>query len=458
MQKNLKNIPSVDKILSHPDVVELSEKFSNEKITALTREKLTYVRESIQSGKESLDISTIVEHIKQAAKIKWRPWPQKVINGTGIILHTNLGRSPISADASKAAEEASQNYSDLELNLNSGKRGSRQEHASNLLSDVTGAECGLVVNNNAAATLLALTSLTAGKEVIISRSEAVEIGGGFRIPDVLSQSGAKLIEVGTTNRTYWQDYDEAISEDTGAIMSIHASNFKLVGFTHQPTIREIVKVGTAKNIPVIHDVGSGSILDTGLFGLNPEPQPQESIKAGVDLCLFSGDKLLGGPQSGIIVGKKKYVNQLEKHPLARAFRIDKMNLAGLNATLTHYIKGEELSEIPIWRMISASRESLLVRAESILKKINASTSLVNIIDTKSAVGGGSLPGALQASIGLRISASNPDLFARSLRTYDFPLIGRIESDTNIIDVRTILENQDEYIPKAINEALKHQKE
>ena len=323
---------------------------------------------------------------------------------------------------------------------------------------MTGAECGLVVNNNAAATLLALTSLTAGKEVIISRSEAVEIGGGFRIPDVLSQSGAKLIEVGTTNRTYWQDYDEAISEDTGAIMSIHASNFKVVGFTHQPTIRELVKVGTSKNIPVIHDIGSGSILDTGLFGLNPEPQPQESIKAGVDLCLFSGDKLLGGPQSGIIVGKKKYVKQLEKHPLARAFRIDKMNLAALNATLTHYIKGEELCAIPIWRMISASRESLLVRAESILENIDASTSLVNIIDTKSAVGGGSLPGALQTSIGLRISASNPDLFARSLRTYDFPLIGRIESDTNIIDIRTILENQDEYIPKAINEALKHQKE
>ena len=304
MQKHLKNIPSIDKVLSMPDIRALLKEFSSDQVTNMARGKIAELRESILSGETPKDINQIVEDIKQAAHKKWRSWPNKVINGTGIILHTNLGRSPISDEALIAAREVSLNYTDLELNLASGKRGSRQHHISSLLCDLTGAEAGFVVNNNAAATLLALTALTSGKEVIVSRAEAVEIGGGFRIPDVLSQSGAKLIEVGTTNRTYGKDYSEAISDNTAAIMSIHASNFKVVGFTHQATISELVEIGRNKNVPVIHDVGSGSLLNTENFGLDAEPRPQDSIRAGADICLFSGDKLLGGPQAGIIVGKK----------------------------------------------------------------------------------------------------------------------------------------------------------
>ena len=300
MQKHLKNIPSIDKVLSMPDIRALFKEFSSDQVTNMARGKIAELRESILSGETPIDIDQIVEDIKQAAHKKWRSWPNKVINGTGIILHTNLGRSPISDEALIAAREVSLNYTDLELNLASGKRGSRQDHISSLLCDLTGAEAGFVVNNNAAATLLALTALTSGKEVIVSRAEAVEIGGGFRIPDVLSQSGAKLIEVGTTNRTYGKDYSEAISDNTAAIMSIHASNFKVVGFTHQATISELVEIGRNKNVPVIHDVGSGSLLNTENFGLDAEPRPQDSIRAGADICLFSGDKLLGGPQAGII--------------------------------------------------------------------------------------------------------------------------------------------------------------
>ena len=452
MQKHLKNIPSIDKVLSMPDIRALLKVFSSDQVTNMARDKIAELRESILSGETPKDINQIVENIKHAAHKKWRSWPNKVINGTGIILHTNLGRSPISDEALIAAREVSLNYTDLELNLSSGKRGSRQDHISSLLCDLTGAEAGFVVNNNAAATLLALTALTSGKEVIVSRAEAVEIGGGFRIPDVLSQSGAKLIEVGTTNRTYGKDYSEAISDNTAAIMSIHASNFKVVGFTHQATISELVEIGRNKNVPVIHDVGSGSLLNTENFGLDAEPRPQDSIRAGADICLFSGDKLLGGPQAGIIVGKKKYVQILARHPLARAFRIDKMNLAALSATLVHYVKGEELKKIPIWEMISASEENLRSRAMSILEQINCSFLSPDVISTRSAVGGGSLPGSSQPSIGLRLMTENPDEFARLLRESEFPTIGRIDSNNNILDMRTIRKHQDESLAVSINQS------
>ena len=457
MQKHLKNIPSIDKVLSNPDIAALFEKFSGEQVTNIARQKINALRESILSGETPQDIGQVIEDIKHTAHTQWKSWPNKVINGTGIILHTNLGRSPISDEALLAAKEASLNYTDLELNLGSGKRGSRQEHISNLLCDLTGAEAGLVVNNNAAATLLSLTALTSGKEVIVSRAEAVEIGGGFRIPDVLSQSGAKLVEVGTTNRTYGKDYSEATSENTAAILSIHASNFKVVGFTHQTTITELVEIGKDKNVPIIHDVGSGSLLNTGAFGLDPEPRPQDSIRAGADLCLFSGDKLLGGPQAGIIVGKKKYIQVLAKHPLARAFRIDKMNLAALSATLVHYVKGEELKKIPIWEMISAREEDLHSRATSVLAQIDTSGISAEITGTRSAVGGGSLPGSSQPSIGLRIMTKTPDKFAQLLRECEFPTIGRIDSDTNILDLRTILKNQDESLALSINESVRRLK-
>ena len=279
------------------------------------------------------------------------PAPRQVINATGVIIHTNLGRAPLSPAAIEAMTQAARGYTDLEMDLSTGRRGSRQAHLQSLLQQVTGAEEALAVNNNASAILLGLSALSVGKEVIVSRAEAVELGGGFRIPEVLKQSGAKLIDVGTTNRTYLRDYEDAITENTAALLKVHTSNFRVEGFTSEVEPSELVALSKEKGIPVLHDVGSGALLPTEAYGLAHEPTPQESIAAGVGLVFFSGDKLLGGPQSGMVVGTSELVRRLERHPLARAIRIDKMSLAGLTATLLHYLKQEAESEIPIWRMI-----------------------------------------------------------------------------------------------------------
>ena len=351
---NLRKIPSVDSILQHESVKRITEEINPEMVTALVREILQETRKRVSEGQTLPQNETIVDRVIEIASTRWKPWPQAVINATGVILHTNLGRSPISTESILSAGKASEGYSNLELDLATGKRGSRQAQVSQLISDLTGSEAAIIVNNNAAALMLGLASIANGKSVIVSRSEAVEIGGGFRIPDVLAQSGSRLVEVGTTNRTYAKDFEDAIDENTGALLSVHASNFKIVGFTHSPNIGELVKVGAKANVPVLHDVGSGCIVDATKYGLAKEPTPQESIDSGVDLCFFSGDKLLGGPQAGIVVGKKDCINKLSNHPLARAFRIDKMNLAALNETFLHYLRGDNETKIPIWRMISAS--------------------------------------------------------------------------------------------------------
>ena len=362
---NLRKIPSVDSILQHESVKRITEEINPEMVTALVREILQETRKRVSEGQTLPQNETIVDRVIEIASTRWKPWPQAVINATGVILHTNLGRSPISTESILSAGKASEGYSNLELDLATGKRGSRQAQVSQLISDLTGSEAAIIVNNNAAALMLGLASIANGKSVIVSRSEAVEIGGGFRIPDVLAQSGSRLVEVGTTNRTYAKDFEDAIDENTGALLSVHASNFKIVGFTHSPNIGELVKVGAKANVPVLHDVGSGCIVDATKYGLAKEPTPQESIDSGVDLCFFSGDKLLGGPQAGIVVGKKDCINKLSNHPLARAFRIDKMNLAALNETFLHYLRGDNETKIPIWRMISASTEDLLLRSEHI---------------------------------------------------------------------------------------------
>ena len=295
---------------------------------------------------------------------KWRKWfcqriedtvraePRRVINATGVIIHTNLGRAPLSRAAILAAEEAAQGYSNLEFDLESGTRGSRQARVQALLRQLTGAEAALVVNNNASAVLLGLSALAVGREVVVSRAEAVEIGGGFRVPDVLRQSGCVLVDVGTTNRTYVRDYEEAATDNTAAFLKVHASNFRVEGFTAEVTTGELAALGDRLGVATLHDVGSGSLLSTAKYGLAHEPTPQESIQAGMGLVFFSGDKLLGGPQAGIVAGKGELVGRLARHPLARAVRIDKLSLASLTATLVHYLKGEAEREIPVWRMIS----------------------------------------------------------------------------------------------------------
>jgi L-seryl-tRNA(Ser) seleniumtransferase len=389
MTTAFRSLPSVDRILSDERVQRLAERYSRQTVVELVRAQLDDARKAITSGAPSPDFDALVQAIQEKAEMRWRAWPRPVINATGVILHTNLGRAPLSHAAMEAVEHAARGYTDLELDLESGRRGSRQAHIARLLCEVTGAEAALVVNNNASAVLLGLAAVASGKEVIVSRGEAVEIGGGFRIPDVMRQSGATLVEVGTTNRTYARDYEAAITERTGAILTVHASNFRVMGFTHSPTTEELVELGRERSIPVLHDLGSGCLLDTTQFGLAHEPMPQDSIKAGVSLGFFSGDKLLGGPQAGIIVGRKDLVSVVSRHPLARAVRIDKLSMAALSATLMHYIREEATKKVPIWRMIAMSCDELEARANRWKVELGDQASVARGLST---IGGGSLPG------------------------------------------------------------------
>jgi len=347
-------------------------------------------------------------------------------------------------------EDVGRGYSNLEFDLASGNRGSRHVHIEGLLCRLTGAEAALVVNNNAAAVLLGLTALAKRKEVIVSRGQAVEIGGGFRIPDVMRQSGAKLVEVGTTNCTYIADYEQAINPRTAALMRVHSSNFRLVGFTNEVTLEELVAIGKKHHLMVFDDLGSGSLLDTTNFGLAPEPMVQQSVKAGVALTFFSGDKLLGGPQAGIIVGEKQYIDKLKKHPLARAVRIDKTRLAGLAATLIHYLKGEAVSKIPVWQMIAAPLKEIEKRARVWTKSLGENA---KVIDGETMVGGGSLPGGSLPTKLVAIGGGSKKVqsIARQLRLSDVPVIARIDKDTLLLDPRTVLPEEDEIIVKELKE-------
>ena len=322
------------------------------------------------------------------------PTLQPVINATGVIVHTNLGRAPLSEAAVKAITAVSGQYNTLEYDPIKGQRGSRNLHSEHYLKRLTEAEAAFVVNNAASGVLIMLTALCQGREVIISRSQLVEIGGGFRIPDVMAQSGAKIVEVGTTNRTHLRDYANAINENTGAILVAHQSNFKIIGFTTEPSLTELAELAHQHDIPLLYDQGSGVMLDVAPYGLEPEPTVQEGLTAGCDLIVFSGDKLLGGPQAGIFVGKEKYVSQLKQHPLARAIRADKMCLAGLGATLSAYLTNKVYSEVPVWRMISRPLQELEEEADTWAARLQEQGIVAEAIAGESTVGGGSLPGGL----------------------------------------------------------------
>ena len=345
--------------------------------------------------------------------------------------------------------DAASGYSDLEFDLHRGQRGSRQAHVNSLAAQVSGAEAALVVNNNASAVMLGLAALARGKEVIVSRGEAVEIGGGFRIPGVLAQSGARLVEVGATNRTYLSDYESAIGDETGAILKVHASNFRITGFTHEATIDELAALGRERDLPVLHDLGSGCLLDATQFGLAYEPTVQDSIDAGCGLSFFSGDKLLGGPQAGIIAGDRELVRRLSEHPLARAVRIDKLSLAALAATLLHYLKGEAVKEIPVWRMIAASESHLKERAEALRTAIGDAAS---IAPGRSAIGGGSLPGETLPTWLVALEG-NPDAMADALRQADPPVVARIEDGKLVLDPRTIMAEEEDALVKTVRLAV-----
>ena len=443
----LRNIPSVERVLSSDTLAWEMKAYSREWILSLVRQELDRARASVMTGAEAPSVEDMAQATKRVIENMNRPAPRPVINATGVVIHTNLGRAPLSRAATEAAINAAHGYSNLEFDLGNGRRGSRQAHLQNLLQEVTGAEAGLVVNNNASAVLLGLSALAAGKEVVVSRGEAVEIGGGFRVPDVLSQSGATLVDVGTTNRTYARDYETAISPQTGAFLKAHASNFRVEGFTAFVEPAELVALGAGHGIPVLHDVGSGALLPTENYGLAHEPTPQESVAAGVGLTFFSGDKLLGGPQAGIVVGSRDLVNRLERHPLARAFRIDKMSLASLIATLMHYLRGEAEREIPIWRMISAPVQILEERAESWKTAVaDRGQAGARVEAGRSAIGGGSLPGETLPTKLLSLDCGSipggPEGLMQRLRAADPPVIGRIEDGRVLLDPRTVLPDQE----------------
>jgi L-seryl-tRNA(Ser) seleniumtransferase len=392
-----------------------------------------------------------VDSIHSELQALEQPSLRPVINASGIILHTNLGRAPLSKEAMTAMEMVATGYCNLEFDLDSGARGSRDVHIEKLLCQLTGAEAALVVNNNASAVLLALTALAKRKEVIVSRGQAVEIGGGFRIPDVMRQSGAKLVEVGTTNCTYIHDYEQAISPQTAALLRVHASNFRVEGFTHSVAIEEMVALGKKHDISVLDDLGSGCLLDTTTFGLAPEPMVQQSVSLGVELACFSGDKLIGGPQAGIIVGRKALVDKLKRHALARAMRIDKIGLAGLAATLIHYLKGEALEKIPVWRMISVPLDEVDRRARLWAKALG---DLAQVVEGETMVGGGSLPGSTLTTrlvaIGGKQGQRNTVIsLARKLRHHAPPVIGRISDDVLLLDPRTVLGEEDDMVLQAL---------
>lgn len=414
--------------------------------TEAARTVLARARDCAAGGEPAPAIHALLGLVRAEASARSTPSLRRVINATGVILQTNLGRAPLSERAISAMNAVATGYTNLEFDLEAGARGSRHNHVRDLIRATTGAEDGMVVNNNAAALLMALQVFAAGREVIISRGQAVEIGGGFRIPDVLRQSGAVLAEVGTTNRTYTRDYEAAWNERTAAILRVHSSNFKVVGFTAEAALADLAAVAHRNGGLLIDDLGSGCLVDTTRFGLAHEPAVRESIAAGADLALFSGDKLLGGPQCGIIAGRGDLVDELRRHPLARALRVDKLTIAALDGTLRSYIEGTEAAEIPIWRMLSLTPASLKRRAA---RWARAAADASSAAPSESMVGGGSLPGEGVPTWCCALTVASPDRLARQLRERPVPVLGRIADGVLLLDPRTVAPEDDLLVREAL---------
>jgi len=414
---------------------------------------LDEARQRVLGGAACPAMAEVLSAVADRLAALAQPTLQLVINATGVIIHTNLGRAPLSAATIAAMQQAAVGYSNLEYDLEQGQRGSRYAHAEGLLCRLTGAEAALLVNNNAGAVLLALSALAQGREVVISRGQLVEIGGGFRIPDVMAQSGALLREVGTTNRTRLRDYEAAIGEQTALLMRVHTSNFKIIGFVQQVELDELVRLGRERRLPVVDDLGSGTLLDTSPYGLTHEPTVQESVAAGADIVTFSGDKLLGGPQAGIIVGRGELVERLRRHPLTRALRVDKTAIAGIQANLLHYLKGEAAREIPVWRMIALPLAELEARAQALAAQAARLGVAAQVVDGQSTIGGGSLPGEMLPTRLVALPVRGADALARALRRGQPAVVGRIEDDRLLLDLRTVLPGQDEALAGCLARAL-----
>ena len=452
MKELLRKIPKVDELLRNPALAEVAEQYGDRAVTEAIRAEMDALRQGIlhQQITDMPELSALCQKISRRVQRGSLPSFRRVINGTGIILHTNLGRACLSEHAAQAVWEASRAYSNLEYDLATGKRGSRYSHVEDILCHLTGAESALVVNNNAAAVLLILSALTQGGEVPVSRGELVEIGGSFRIPEIMSSCGARLKEVGATNKTHLRDYKNAINEQTKALMKVHTSNYRIVGFSETPALPDLVELGHNYNLPVIEDLGSGCLLDLKQFGIHDEPSVQDSIRAGVDVVSFSGDKLLGGPQAGIILGRKKYLDILKKHPLNRAMRVDKMTLAALEATLRSYENGNG-EEIPVLAMLEAKPEALLRKAEKLAAMLKAAGIPTEILPTEGRVGGGSVPNHSLPSYAVAFDGE-VNALEETLRLGLQPIIGRIHEGRYLLDVRTLFEEDFPVIVEAVKEA------
>ncbi len=462
---NLRNIPAIDELLVMPQMQDLLKRYNREFIMEKLRRAVEESRQELRLNGRDSNKKELAESILNRLDIliaaATQGTLQKVINGTGVVLHTNLGRAPLGQRALAYLNEIGQNYNNLEFNLENGERGSRYQHVEELLIALTGAEAGLVVNNNAAAVLLGLTALARDKEVIVSRGQLIEIGGAFRIPDVMKQSGARLVEVGTTNKTYISDYAQAINDDSALLFSAHTSNYKIVGFSEEVKLNDLVTLGKERNIPVMHDLGSGILYDLGEWGLKDEPTVRASVDSGADIISFSGDKLLGGPQAGIIVGKQKYINAMKKNQLTRALRVDKLNIAALEGTLLEYLSGNPLQAIPILKMLTATGQDLWARAEGLREALKDKLELsgtiqsINVVETEDMVGGGAYPTYKMPGYGVQIAFQEIQLetVARQLREMSPALLTRKQEDKMLISVRTLLEGDDDALLAIMGKVL-----
>ncbi len=468
MNKNLlyRSIPKVDVLLESQTIQEMIERYSRDSVMEAIRAEMDNLRAFIggcdEEDKAQEQIALLVSHIGDAVEKMHTPNMKKVINGTGTILHTNLGRAPISREHMKKAFDIVTGYSNLEYNLEEGRRGERYSHFEKLLCKITGAEAAMAVNNNASSVLLILSSLAKGGEVIVSRGELIEIGGKFRIPDVMTQSGATLVEVGTTNKTHVSDYEENITEETKALLKVHTSNYKIVGFTESVGIDELMPIAKEHGIPVIEDLGSGVLIDLSKYGLTYEPTVQESVAKGADVVCFSGDKLFGGPQAGIIVGKKKYIDMMKRNQLTRALRIDKFTAAALELVLQEYLSEEQaVQHIPVLRMITEPLDEVARRARSLARTIRSTDipAKVDVISCESQIGGGSLPMERIPSMAVAIRPKHESVAALEdqMRHLTVPMIPRTVNDTIMLDVRTVETEDFKLIAAELQELLGQEK-
>jgi L-seryl-tRNA(Ser) seleniumtransferase len=446
----LRALPSVHQLLEEPEAHALLAAHGRPLLRYAVQRILDEERRSGVVAETAARWSAIAGAVAELRRPRLRP----VVNATGVILHTNLGRAPLAAAAAEAAAAIAGRYSTLEFDPKTGRRGRRHDLAGELLRHLTGAEAAAVVNNCAAAVLLMLTALAKGKEVIVARGELVEIGGGFRMPDVMRLSGARLVEVGTTNRTRAEDYAAAITPRTAAIMKVHASNFQVIGFTESVELKALAEIARKHQLLLLHDLGSGSLLETAAYGLAEEPRIQDSIGSGADLVACSGDKLLGGPQAGLLLGRATLVDRVMKHPLARAVRVDKLTLAALIATLDLYLT-QSLAGLPVWDMLGASAESIAARARAWQSRLMERGGAAEVVPAESTVGGGSLPGERLATTALALTPRRggaTDLLRR-LRENDPPVIGRIVEERVLLDPRTVLAGEDDVVVEAVLAAL-----